>query len=72
MCSTCVPGAQEAQKRALDSLELELEVVVSHLMWVLEPLREYQVTLSCYLFIIITLFTFIFMVTHRHSSPDFG
>lgn len=30
-CTTCVPGAQECHNRASDSLEPELQVVVSHL-----------------------------------------
>jgi hypothetical protein len=32
---TCVPGAHRGQKRALDTLNLKLQVIVSHLLWVL-------------------------------------
>lgn len=41
MCSTCMPGAG-SQKRALDPLKVELEIIVSHsvAMWALgkEPM----------------------------------
>jgi hypothetical protein len=30
LCATCVPSAQRGQKRALDSLELALQVFVGH------------------------------------------
>ena len=30
LCITCMPGAHRGQKRASDSLELELQMVVSH------------------------------------------
>lgn len=30
MCATCMPGAQEGQKRRSDPLELESQVIVSH------------------------------------------
>lgn len=48
MCPTCVPGAQEDEKRDLGSLELELHVAMSHLMWVLVPLHEQQAPPSCW------------------------
>lgn len=64
MCPTCVPGAQEGQKRALDSLELELEMVVRHLMWVLDPLHEQQVLLAAELsFQHIIYFSFLWLLT---------
>lgn len=46
MCPTCVPGAQEGEKRAFGSLELELQMAVSHQMWVLDPLHEQQALLA--------------------------
>ena len=36
MCTMCVLAAHRDQKRVSDSLELELQMVVSHLTWVLE------------------------------------
>lgn len=38
MCvfTTCISGALRIQKKILDPLELELQVVVSHLIWVPE------------------------------------
>lgn len=33
----CVSLVGVGQKRALDALEVELKIVVSHLMWVLGP-----------------------------------
>lgn len=30
MCTMCVPGAYRGQKRALDPLQLMLQIVVSH------------------------------------------
>lgn len=30
MCTTCVPGANESQKRTLDHLDLELQMLVSY------------------------------------------
>lgn len=40
MCPMCVPGAHGGQKSVLDSLELELQMVVSHVMWVLRSERR--------------------------------
>lgn len=43
-----MPGALRDQKRSLSPLELELEVVVSHLMWMLGSLRaKRRVTRIC-------------------------
>lgn len=43
MCATCIPCTHRGQKKVLDILELELEVGVSHPMWVLEiKLRFYR------------------------------
>lgn len=30
VCVTCLPNTKECQKRALDDLDLELQVIVSH------------------------------------------
>jgi hypothetical protein len=30
VCTTCIPGVQEGQRKALDSQRLELQTVVSH------------------------------------------
>ena len=32
LCTICIPAAQRGQKRASDSLKLELQMVVSHHM----------------------------------------
>ena len=37
LCTTYVPGARRTQKRALDTLELESQMVVSHSVVGLEP-----------------------------------
>ena len=35
MCSLCVPGDDGSQRRVFALLELELQVAVTYLMWVL-------------------------------------
>lgn len=37
MCTMSMPGAQRGEKRAGDALKLELYVIISSLVWVLEP-----------------------------------
>jgi hypothetical protein len=35
VCATCMQGLKQVQKQMLDHLELEIQVVVNHLPWVL-------------------------------------
>ena len=53
MCTMFVPSPHEGQKRMFDALELELQMLVSHTMWILGrssgPLQKIVLTSELYL-----------------------